>query len=60
MLYEFQIGNNASITARSIRAALGQDTVADCTCRHWFKKFQGDHIYHWKIIRDPDDLSNVM
>ena len=36
ILYEFQLGNSAS-------AALGDDAVADRTCRDWFKRFrEGD------------------
>ena len=34
MLYEFQLGNNASATARNMSAALGQGTVADRTWHH--------------------------
>ena len=44
MLYEFQLGNNASAAARNICAALGEGTVADRTCRHWFKRFQEGDI----------------
>ena len=33
ILYEFQLGDNASAAARNIRAALGDDAVADRTCR---------------------------
>ena len=39
MLYEFQLRNNASAPPRSICAALDESTVADRTCRHWFKRF---------------------
>ena len=43
ILYEFQLGNNASAAACNICAALGDDAVADRTCRHWFKRFrEGD------------------
>ena len=43
ILYEFQLGNSASAAARNICAALGDDTVADRTCRDWFKRFrEGD------------------
>ena len=50
-LYEFQLGNNASATSSNISAALGQGTVADSTCRHWFKRFQEELIYHWEDYR---------
>ena len=43
ILYEFQLGNSASAAARNICAALGDDAVADRTCRDWFKRFrEGD------------------
>jgi [histone H3]-lysine36 N-dimethyltransferase SETMAR len=43
MLYEFQLGNNASAAARNICTALGEGTVAERTCRDWFKRFrEGD------------------
>ena len=43
ILYEFQLGNNASAAARNICAGLGEGTVADRTCRDWFKRFrEGD------------------
>ena len=43
ILYEFQLGDNASAAARNICAALGDDAVADCNCRDWFKPFhEGD------------------
>ncbi|CAF4628119.1 unnamed protein product [Rotaria socialis] len=43
ILYEFQLGNNASAAARNICAALGEGAVADRTCRDWFKRFrEGD------------------
>ncbi|CAF3534390.1 unnamed protein product [Rotaria socialis] len=43
ILYEFQLGNNASAAARNICAALGEGAVADRTCRYWFKRFrEGD------------------
>jgi histone-lysine N-methyltransferase SETMAR len=43
ILYEFQLGNNASAAARNICAALGKGAVADRTCRDWFKRFrEGD------------------
>jgi histone-lysine N-methyltransferase SETMAR len=43
ILYEFQLGNNASVAARNISAALGQGTVTERTCRRWFERFrQGD------------------
>ena len=42
-MYEFQLGNSASAAARNICAALGDDAVADRTCRDWFKRFrEGD------------------
>ncbi|CAF2875859.1 unnamed protein product [Rotaria sp. Silwood2] len=44
ILYEFQFGNNASVAARNICAALGEGTVADRTCRDWFKRFPGGDI----------------
>ena len=41
MLYEFQLGNNASARCPSMSVLqLGEGIVADCTCRHWFKRFQ--------------------
>ena len=40
ILYEFQLGNSASAAARNICAALGDDAVADRTCRDWFKRFR--------------------
>ena len=40
LLYEFQLGNNASAAARNICATLGEGTVADRSCRHWFKRLQ--------------------
>ena len=42
MLHEFQLGNNTNATARNVCATLGQGTVTDRTCRHWFERFQGD------------------
>ena len=43
ILYEFQLGNSASAAARNICAALGDDALADRTCRDWFKRFrEGD------------------
>ena len=33
MLYEFQLGNNASAATRHICVALGEGAVADRTCR---------------------------
>ena len=43
ILYEFQLGNNASAAAHNICAVLGDDAVADRTCRDWFKRFrEGD------------------
>ncbi|CAF2870074.1 unnamed protein product [Rotaria sp. Silwood2] len=43
ILYEFQLGNNATAAARNICAALGEGLVADRTCRDWFKSFhEGD------------------
>ena len=43
ILYEFQLGNNASAAARNRCAALGDDAVADRTFRDWFKRFhEGD------------------
>ena len=40
MLYEFQLGNNASAAPCHICAAL---SVADRTCPDWFKRFcEGD------------------
>ena len=43
ILYKFQLGNNAAATARNVCAALGDDAVADRTCRDWFKRFrEGD------------------
>ena len=44
MLYEVQLGNNASAAALNICAALGEGTVADYTCHHWFKGLQEDDI----------------
>ena len=44
MLYEFQLGNNTSAAARNICATLGQGTVANRICRHWFKRFQEGDI----------------
>ena len=40
MLYEFQLGNNASAPPHSICAAFDESTVADRACRQWFKRFQ--------------------
>ena len=40
MLCEFQLDNNAIAPPHSICAALDESTVADRTCRHWFKRFQ--------------------
>ena len=43
ILYKFHLGNNTSATAHNICAALGDDAVADRTCRDWFKRFrEGD------------------
>ncbi|CAF5224461.1 unnamed protein product, partial [Rotaria magnacalcarata] len=43
ILYEFQLGNNATTAARNICAALGEGAVADRTYRDWFKRFrEGD------------------
>ena len=43
ILYEFELGHNASAAARNICAAIGDGTVADRTCRDWFKRFrEGD------------------
>ena len=45
MLYEFQLGNNASTATRNICGALGEGTLTDCACCHWFKGFQdGDML----------------
>ena len=44
MLYEFQLGNNASAAARNICASLGEGIVAYRTCRHWFKRFQESDV----------------
>ena len=44
ILYEFQLGNNASAAARNICAALGDDAVADRTCQGWFKRFRDGDI----------------
>ena len=44
MLYEFQLGNNASTAACNICATLGKGTVADRMCRHSFKRFQEDDM----------------
>ena len=42
-MYESQLGNSMRTAARHICAALGEDAVADCTCRDWFKRFhEGD------------------
>ena len=40
MLFKFQLGNNVSATTHNICAALGEGTVADRTCHHWFKRLQ--------------------
>ncbi|CAF1490854.1 unnamed protein product [Didymodactylos carnosus] len=40
ILYEFQLGNNASAAARNICAALDKGAVGDRTCRDWFKRFR--------------------
>ncbi|CAF3407930.1 unnamed protein product [Rotaria sp. Silwood1] len=40
ILYELQLGNNASAAARNICAALGEDAVADRTRRDWFNRFR--------------------
>ena len=43
MLYEFQLGKNASAGARHICAALDEGVVANRTCRDWFKRLhEGD------------------
>ncbi|CAF1392055.1 unnamed protein product, partial [Rotaria sp. Silwood1] len=43
ILYEFQLGNNASTAVHNICAALGEGVVADRTCQDWFKRFrEGD------------------
>ncbi|CAF5220084.1 unnamed protein product, partial [Rotaria magnacalcarata] len=43
ILYEFQLGNNATAAARNICAALGEGVAADQTGRDWFKRFrEGD------------------
>ena len=43
ILHEFPLGNSASAAARNICAALGDDAVADRTCRDRFKRFrEGD------------------
>ena len=43
ILYELQLGNSASAAARNICGALGDDAVANRTCRDWFKRFrEGD------------------
>ena len=59
ILYEFQLGNSASTAARNICAALGDDAVADRTCRDWLN----DSVkvtYHWKIVLDLDALWNLI
>ena len=42
MFYEFQLGNNVNAAACHICAALGEDAVADRTCRDSFKRFRED------------------
>ena len=43
ILYESQLGNSASAATRNICGALGDDAVADRTCRDCFKRFrEGD------------------
>ncbi len=44
ILYEFQLGNNASAAVRNISAALGQGTLTERTCRRWFERFRQGHI----------------
>ncbi|CAF1644298.1 unnamed protein product [Rotaria magnacalcarata] len=40
ILYEFQLGNNATTAARNICAALREGAVAVRTYRDWFKRFR--------------------
>ncbi|CAF1339598.1 unnamed protein product [Rotaria magnacalcarata] len=43
ILYELQLGNNASAAASNMCATLGEGAAADRTCRDWFKRFrEGD------------------
>ena len=44
MLYEFQLGNNASAASQHLCAALGEGIVADRTCRDWFKRVHEDDM----------------
>ena len=39
IFYQFQLGNNASVAAHHICAALGEGAVADGTCQDWFRRF---------------------
>ena len=42
MLYEFQLGNNASVADCNICATVSEGSVADRTRCHWLKGFQDD------------------
>ena len=40
MLYEFKIGNSATVAARNIRSVYGKECVNERTCERWFTKFR--------------------
>src|SRR4051812_41010404 len=40
MLDGFELGHKAALAAGNIRTALGEGTVAERTCRFWFKRFR--------------------
>ncbi|CAF2993361.1 unnamed protein product [Rotaria socialis] len=44
ILYQFHLGNNARVAGRTICATVSEGTVADRTCRDWFKRFRDGDI----------------
>jgi len=40
LLYEFNKGNNATESARNIKAVYGNRTISVSQCQRWFKKFR--------------------
>ncbi len=59
MLYEFQLGNNASAAAATYVLLSWKVHLLIAHAVIGSKGFE-KVIYHWKIIQDPEVLSNVM
>ena len=58
MFDDFRLGNNASVTAPHICAALGESTVAVALVEIGLKDFV-PVTHHWKIVRGLDILFNL-